>query len=132
MTLVMTLFWWVLGGWLKMELGRSFLSSGTTWYQSLPRPLPTLKCQTSGREFKVSRFDRDGAFIFDREPFTAAVPKKMELTFVLNNKTIQCEAEPMTLLSGGRGIGLRFKNLKPDIKKDLGDFVEKLRGEGYV
>jgi hypothetical protein len=45
---------------------------------------------------------------------------------------IQCDAETITLLSGGRGIGLRFKALKPDVKKDLGDFVEKLRGEGYV
>lgn len=134
------------GGWLtwvKYELQRSFFDPRMSWYQGLPKPLPGVSCRLawSDRELdlRVSRLDREGAFVFQaatdagRPTLTKLrtdVPS--ELTFNFRERSVRCTGLPVRALHGDLGAGFQFYGLAPDLKKQLGDFIEILRGEGYV
>ena len=79
----------------------------------------------------MSRLDREGAFIYGKRPglltHTAA-----EMTFKAKDREIKIRGRVRRLLDQGRGAGLEFEGLNPDQRKELGDFVELLRGGGYV
>ena len=38
----------------------------------------------------------------------------------------------MAILERAEGAGFQFQRMPADMRKELGDFVETLRGEGYV
>jgi hypothetical protein len=131
--------------WLRQEMGRSFFDPKVTWYQGLPKPLPGLSCKVAwgeegGVECRVSRLDREGAFVFSAtKKGTALEPlaelkagAKADLTFKFRERVVQCPAQPVRALDGDVGAGFQFRELEPDQKKRLGDFIEMLRGEGYV
>jgi hypothetical protein len=129
--------------WIRHEMRRSFFDPRMSWYQGLPRPLPGISCRVAwgDREIdcKVSRLDREGAFIF--QPPTrlgeAALDSlrtdvRSELTFSFRERSVRCTGFPVRALDGNRGAGFQFDGLAPDLRKQLGDFIETLRGEGYV
>lgn len=129
--------------WVRHELKRSFFDPRMKWYQGLPRPLPGVTCRVawSDREVdcKVSRLDREGVFVFQpsvREGESALIALRTdvrsELTFSFRERTLRCTGLPVRALEGNRGAGFQFDGLAPDLKKQLGDFIETLRGEGYV
>lgn len=129
--------------WARYELGRSFFDPRMSWYQGLPRPLPGISCRVawSDRELdcRVSRLDRQGAFIFQAsaqlgDPGLTALRTdvRSELTFSFRESTVRCTGVPVRALDGDRGAGFQFDGLAPDLKKQLGDFIEALKGEGYV
>jgi hypothetical protein len=133
------------GGWIawaRHELGRSFFDPRMSWYQGLPKPLPGVACKVawSDRELdcKVSRLDRQGAFVFQTarpgEPALSALRTdvRSELTFSFRGRTVRCTGVPVRSLDGDRGAGFQFDGLAPDLRKQLGDFIEALKGEGYV
>lgn len=132
---------WV--AWARYELGRSFFDPQMSWYQGLPRPLPGVSCRVawSDRELdcRVSRLDRQGAFVFQSgarpsDPALTALRTdvRSELTFSFRERTVRCTGVPVRALTGDRGAGFQFDGLAPDLKKQLGDFIEVLKGEGYV
>ena len=55
-----------------------------------------------------------------------------ELVFKFRERQIKCQGVPVRSFGTGVGVGLQFSKVLPDARKDLGDFVELLRGEGYV
>jgi hypothetical protein len=129
--------------WLRVELGRSFFDPQMHWYEGLPRPIPGLSCQiASGQKtnaFRVSRIDREGAFVFkDRRAFgkqDQASQACQELVFAFRDREVRCLASPVRAFSraeGFCGMGFKFDRMPPDACKRLGDFVEALKGEGYV
>jgi hypothetical protein len=130
--------------WLTHELRRSFLDPRLRWYQGLPKPLPGLTCRVLAGEqeldCRVSRLDREGAFVFrsgarvnDRGSMsTLRTDVKSDLTFIFRERTVRCEAFPMIVLDGDQGAGFQFHGLAPDLRKQLGDFIETLKGEGHV
>lgn len=129
--------------WLKSELGKSFFDPKLRWYEGLPRSIPGLSCEIVGYEprevYRVSRLDRDGAFLFREravEGLTGAARRsENELVFSFRDREIQCSGVPIRFLSrsGAKcGVGFQFKKMSPDMQKALGDFVETLKGEGYV
>ncbi|MGZ3689679.1 MAG: hypothetical protein ACXWPM_13025 [Bdellovibrionota bacterium] len=125
--------------WVRREMGRSFYDPLLPWFQGLPKPIPGLVCQLNvggGDAFpvQVSRMDREGAFLFHaREPLPALKSgQRFDVDFDFRNRKFHCQARPMRALSTGLGAGFQFQGLSADLRKELGDFVEVLRGEGYV
>lgn len=131
--------------WVQHEMNRSYFDPMVSWYESLPKSIPCLVCavQTEGSRgvFKVSRMDEEGAFLSTNGRLDEGVGEqlflagKKELAFVFRDREFRCQGVLIrTLQRGARGVGggFQFCDLSPDQKKDLGSFVESLRGEGYV
>ena len=135
-TVFLILFWFMIGQWLQYDLGRPFFDPGIRWYQGLPPTIPGIRCLlTQGPhqiELKVSRLDHDGAFVFspDGNSIDLNASNMAELQFFFRNRQIRCQGAPVRVLK--TSAGFCFSDIPPDTKKDLGDFVETLRGEGYV
>jgi hypothetical protein len=134
------------GGWLtwvKHELQRSFFDPRMSWYQGLPKPLPGVSCRLAWGDneldLRVGRLDREGAFVFQHAtrvdgPALTRLRTDVasELTFSFRERSVRCTGLPVRALHGDLGAGFQFYGLAPDLKKQLGDFIETLRGEGYV
>src|SRR5690606_41166147 len=50
------------------------------------------------------------------------------LEFRYRDRQVACKGFPVRLLSGGVGAGFQFREMSPDARKNLSDFVEALRG----
>jgi hypothetical protein len=143
------IFGLILGGlllahlsWLKLELGRSFIDPKMHWYEGLPRPVPGLSCEFERSEYRVARLDREGVFIF-RDNLRGTVPQaaqfgkpeNFELLLTFREKQARCVGVPVCIFNrmGSESvIGIKFRDMSADSRKLLGDFVEALKGEGYV
>jgi hypothetical protein len=131
-------------GWLYIEFHRSFFDPGLAWYQALPGAIPNLVCRLEKGDIqvnlRVSRIDRDGAFVFGKlteealfQPFfTLAQSNQLEAYFLFRNLSLRCAAIPVVLIQRGIGVGIQFVKTTSDSSKEIVDFVEVLRGEGYV
>jgi hypothetical protein len=143
------IFGLVLGGlmlahlsWLKLELGRSFIDPKMHWYEGLPQPVPGLNCEVDRNAYRVARLDREGVFVFrDNSRGTAATdekfkkPENSELLLSFREKQIRCVGVPVCVfdrMGSESVIGFKFRDMSADSRKQLGDFVEALKGEGYV
>jgi len=143
----MTVFFWI-----SKEMNRSYFDSGSEWYQGLPVAIPQISCsigfeQSSERnapdliwkKCRIARIDEEGAFLFcDQAAFGRdSLPEikksvTVEMIFSHENRSFRCQGKPIRLLRNNLGVGLRFVGLTPDTSKELGDWVERLRGQGYV
>jgi hypothetical protein len=143
-TLFLVVFFSGVLNWLNRELGRSFFDPQIRWFQQLPKPLPGLSCEVARQgakhaeweSFRVSRIDEEGAFLFrERQPERARVftrKDRLSLKFTFRGRQVEAAGVPVRDLRGGWGVGVQFKGLKADDYKEIGDFVEILRGEGHV
>jgi hypothetical protein len=96
------------------------------------------------RGFRLSRLDREGAFLFSSAEAGSHFTTRQELAGLGNSeirlcfkdKTVTCKGKVMRLLdrhpTEGVGVGMQFCSMTPDMRKELNDFIEILRGEGYV
>lgn len=153
------IFGLILGGvmlahlaWLKLELGRSYIDPRMHWYEGLPQSVPGLACEVRPQaeraersqkdEYRVSRLDREGVFVFrDNSSATAhraekfGKPENVELLLSFREKQARCVGVPVCVFDrmGSESIvGFKFRDMSADSRKLLGDFVEALKGEGYV
>lgn len=148
-TIFLMAYWVGLLAWLRLEMRRSFFDSGVAWYQSVPKAIPGLRCQVkfgpsaasesppstpSFTDVRVSRMDEDGTFVFsDTALGLNTVPiGEADLVFRYRGREVSCHATAISLLPDRRGVGFQFSRMSPDSRKELGDFVWALRGEGYV
>jgi hypothetical protein len=123
--------------WTRHEFGRSFFDPRMKWFQGLPKPIPGLECELTSEQgtakVRVSRIDREGAFLYSD---AASMPERFDqITFLFRDRRISCAGIPVRILDRVRersGVGIQFRNMSPDSRKTLGDFVESLKGEGYV
>jgi hypothetical protein len=129
--------------WIKHEMSRSFFDPNMFWYEGLPKNIPALSCEIvageTRTEMKVSRLDEEGTFIFSDAPyslsdrFPMSPDRKSELIFRFRDRQVTCHGVPMSFFKRtSEGVGFRFFENSMDQRKDLGDFIEALRGEGYV
>lgn len=126
--------------WLRVEHGRSFYDPGVKWYHGSPRPIPGLHCDLGTSDpFRVSALDRQGIFVYREAggsaPEWIGVRQPREITLSFRDQRVSCRCIPVRSLHRDgifRGVGLRFSGMSPDARKRLGDFVETLKGEGYV
>jgi hypothetical protein len=127
---------------LRQEMRRSFFDPRLHWYQGLPKAVPGLSCEIVRAEsripLQVSRMDREGAFLFSPKLRQVSGSsdlfgeKAAELVFNFRHREFRCLGLPVRIMRQGAGAGFQFCELSPDARKDLGDFIENLRGEGYV
>lgn len=130
--------------WLRIELKRTFLDPQLAWYQGLPQAIPGLVCVvddgSSVHSLQVSRLDVDGAFVFSRKnegKIAKAIrgyasQRRLRLKFTFKVHQLVCQAQPTLFMERGLAMGLQFVEVTPDLKKEIQDFVEALRGEGHV
>lgn len=133
--------------WIRREMRRSYFDPQIRWFEGLPQAVPGLTCYVGNGEFqhpfRVSRMDEEGAFLFlNHVPRTIKwksliLGQEKELVFVFRDREFRCQGVLVGILNrgtegGGIGGGFQFRGLSPDHCKDLGSFVENLRGEGYV
>jgi hypothetical protein len=137
---------------LKHEMSRSFFDPELAWYQGMPKPIPGLRCQLSlvdkGKDkskdrsvdLDVCRLDQDGAFLFcpaqDSESLSLLpdllTQPRLGMIFYFRDRQVECQGAPILALNQRTGAGIQFLGASDDLGKDMGDFVELLRGEGYV
>jgi hypothetical protein len=135
-TVILMLFFLSLTRWLDREISRSFFDPQLRWYQRVPKPIAGLKCHvilgSNTLEMKVSRIDGEGAFLFTEKSESDPIWKAAQLRFSFRDRHIFCEGKPIRSLVRAVGAGFYFTQMSPDRKKELNDFIEVLRGEGYV
>lgn len=144
-TIFLGVYFALLTSWARHEFTRSFFDPDMKWFEGAPHPIPTLQCEVgpedSKIDFKVSRLDLEGTFLFASNPGSLKQAglgqgkgsKPAELVFRFRDKEVRCQGKPMLLFKrNSEGVGFRFDGNTPDQKKMLGDFIETLRGEGYV
>jgi hypothetical protein len=136
--------------WLNHELGRSYVDPRMHWYEGLPQSIPGLACeirqerhgQEEKTQYRISRLDREGVFVFRDHSRGSAPqvekfgkPENVELHLSFREKQARCVGVPVCVLDrmGTESIvGFKFRDMSADSRKLLGDFVEALKGEGYV
>lgn len=133
----------LLASWIKHEFGRSFFDPQMSWFEGGPVSIPGVHCEiVSGDRSiraKLSRLDEEGAFIIRDGSGGLAIGggsrrnSRSELVFRFRDREVHCTGVPMLLFKrSAQGVGFRFEGNTPDQQKRLGDFIEFLRGEGYV
>jgi hypothetical protein len=160
-SLMLTLIFGAEWMWLRYELTRSYIDPQLAWYQSLPKPIPGLKCDIQYEKkvfpLRVSRIDTDGVFVFS-DPTKLAGPKgstgkedavlsgylqskRLGLDFRFREHRLSCSGATIVAMGSpvqpneGFGMGIQFlfdSSNASDLKKEISDFIELLRGEGYV
>jgi|GEM_PF-744470 len=139
-------FTWIMV-WIRREMRRSYFDPQIRWFEGLPQAVPGLICYVGNgalqHPFRVSRMDEEGVFLFlnqiprSFEWKSLLLGREKELVFVFRDREFRCQGILVGILNrgterGGIGGGFQFRGLSPDQSKDLGSFVENLRGEGYV
>lgn len=124
------------------ENHRIFFRPGLRWYQGLPRTIPRVTAEWAevadweGVQFRVSGLNGDGAYLFASErPASAKPPGAGAVTFRFRDQVIPCNIKVMSSFdrgSSGFGLGVRFERKTLAEAQRLNDWIEKLRGEGYV
>lgn len=144
-TVFLLFFILVHGMWLQFETTRSFFDPGLAWYEGLPKPIPGVQCKLVSNDcecgLEVSKIDNDGAFLFapafgsgkEQEKVQNLISSK-NLKLILNfrDKQLECPGRVTMCIRQDYGLGFQFLGLTPDRVKDVSDFIEGLRGEGYV
>ncbi len=134
-TIFLAWYWGGLLYWLQYELERSYFDAQVSWFQGAPKPIPGLMCTIGDKEYRACRLDKEGIFIFDeKSDKKIQYQKKKKISFLLKfkDKTALCEGLPIVEEPQINGLGLQFFGMGVDSRKSLSDFVENLRGEGYV
>lgn len=140
----------VLDLWTKREQSKSYFDPQLSWFQGLPRPIPQLQAKLVGLDetalpspLAVCRLDEEGLFAFSQQgQIVPHVDVELELFHgnLLDERKIRLKGRVVRQFESrvcqGRsrdwGIGVQWSPMTPDSKKDFQDFLEVLRGEGYV
>jgi hypothetical protein len=88
------------------------------------------------QKLRVARIDQDGVFLMS-EPggiFRLRRDQEAEMMFSYREKRILCRGQAVSVLDPDEAVaaGFQFGGMSADAEKELGDFVETLRGEGHV
>jgi hypothetical protein len=136
-TIFLGVYFGLMTSWVKLEFERSFFDPNMHWFEGAPNSISSLSCEVVADEkkvpAKVSRLDEEGAFVFVEGTGIPLSKSKSELVFRFRDREVRCFGRPMLIFKrNAEGVGFRFDGNTPDQKKELGDFIEALRGEGYV
>jgi hypothetical protein len=135
-------YWGSLLTWIRFELEKSYFDPRMRWFQGAPATIPGLECRMIEADpdapMRVSRMDEEGAFLVRvrRGIFRLQPSKEAEMIFTYRDKQVRCRGVPIRAIGDGKGTafgaGFQFRGMSADSRKELGDFVEALRGEGHV
>ncbi len=114
------------------------LAPGMAWFQSSPEPIPGLRLDWGEHKgLRMSRLDSEGGFVLGKFDQGAEKNLPTDILFHYRGTKMSCAVERVTGLpskidTSWIGIGVEFKNTDRDMRKELSDFIEVLRGEGHV
>ena len=131
------------------ELKKSYIDSGLRWFEASPPGIAGLGGAINGIPMTVARLDLEGAFLFTQSaPLRVGAdgsPERWQLSFQRQSdgKTVNVLGELVRAVHPRRrdiqrgtqdfqGVGVRFVEKDFDRLKDLGDFIEQLRGGGHA
>ena len=83
----------------------------------------------------MGRIDERGIFLFRHAKnfdFSFDPKSSLEISIKFQARELRCKGRVRAVLDRSPGLGLEFSKVSPDFRKELGDFIEILRGEGYV
>lgn len=115
------------------NLRRSYVDPAWRWFQGQPSPIPHLTCHVMDQEFRVCRFDREGAYVFS--PGASNSRKKLSrkvvpLVFQFENDSVECKG--MVVSESDQGWGFQFDPYHGATSKNVGDLFERMKGRGYA
>lgn len=140
----------LLVAWTRHEQKKSYFDPELRWFQGWPVAIPRLAAVVLGdrpfpeKALRVCRLDEQGAFLFSVG--AGQIPEKTEVELELRYEdshqerkaritgTVVRQFECRASMSnpGDWGLGIQFHAQDPDAKKEFRDFIEVLRGEGYI
>jgi len=132
---------------------KSYFDPQTRWYQKTPPPIPRLTADVfikkqdqlskiyNNGEFKVGRLDNEGAYLFLSHFSKLKHAKKIRKELKNNNlvislkfkeKNIYCQGKVIIFLASCFGVGVSFFPKDMEEQRSLQNFIEELKGDGYV
>ncbi len=140
--ILLMLYWGLLSMRLWKEWSRSYFDHKMKWYPGVPRPLPGVECVLNPGDRGVpvhgARLEMDGAFLRNGQKGILGLrdEREVEMMFSYKGRRISCRGAPVRSIDASDGrdlaVGIQFRGMSADARKELGDFVEVLRGEGHV
>ncbi len=100
------------------------------WHETYPAAMPYLEASWNGELYRVSSFDASGVFLFRHEYGAPLAVGELKLTF--HEQSMYMRGRILTHLDRCHGVGILFTEVDADRIKACADFLEKLRGRGYV
>ena len=130
-------FFYTLSAGLEREMRRSFLDPRQAWFEGRPQVLPRLSCiWAEGQDWsaQVSRMDREGTFIVLPQGRSSGLHGTMavELLFSYGESQARSRGRVIRTMDQGRGFGVKVEGMNFEETQRWGDFVEQVRGKGYV
>ena len=128
--------------WIRIELGRPYFDPRMSWFTGLPRAIANVeaslswgaKQQAQPAGLKVARLGSEGVFLFTPAEIQE-VARALEVELSFRGRKVRVTGDVVRQFShpgAGFGLGIRFGQCSPDLKKDLGDFISSIRSEGYA
>jgi len=132
---------------------KSYFDPQTKWYQKTPSPIPRVTADVfikkedqllriyDGGEFKVGRLDDEGTYLFlshfSKLKYSKKIKKELKnnnliVSLKFNNKNIYCQGKVITFLASCFGVGISFFPKDMEEQRSLQNFIEELKGDGYV
>ena len=91
-----------------------------------------LKKEKQEVRFKICHLDREGVFLYRPESIVLSQMKKLELELTYKTAKTRIYADVIRIFGKNQGFGLRFYYPSRDAVKEMGDFVELIKGEGHA
>jgi len=121
--------------WLKRELNRPYFESRMKWYSGLPRAFAPIEAQIlGGGPVSVARLTQEGAFVFSPQGEAPNSPE-VGIEFNFAGRKVRMKGGVVRQFDhpgSGWGAGIRFAPLRPDQKKDFGDFLNAVWSHGHA
>lgn len=119
---------------LYQSLSEAYYHSGRRWYEGLPRFIPRLEAELETEKgplaAKLSRLDTGGCYSYADNGRDIGDVRQVVLK--LGDLKLGCAVELMSKTQDGLGGGLRFVVKSEDQRKDIRDFIDRVRSSGYV
>lgn len=119
---------------LFKNLNEPYYDSGQQWFEGTPRFLPHIEAKLGlEKQFlsvRLSRLGEEGCYAFCQS--MPKVSGRGEIFLKLGNRTLKTEVELVSRSRDGFGWGLRFASRSADERKDIKDFIDRVRSVGYV
>jgi hypothetical protein len=120
---------------LYEAIDEPYYHSGQEWFEGNPRFLPRIEAEVKvpsadSVPVRLSRLGARGCYAF---PAGGGSLERAEgIALKLGELRLDCGVELVSRSMRGGGLGLRFLALSADERKDISDFIDRVRSAGYV
>ncbi len=113
-------------------LKRAYFNPKLKWYEGKPRAIPKIQARLfSNNEMltaKLSNLDEQGCFVFGDH----LIPLVDRIELSCNDHYVNKTVTPVVALERCSGYGVKFQIQNRDDEKEINEFVDYVRSQGYV